>query len=224
MNAAVRTHKKHINTHVHTITLFSPLSYTQTSAQRKCQLWFICVIIQLWNLKRRLGRQWWIIQTDVFLCVCTACVILNMCVIKVLQRRPSANQSLKQSQNRGKKKKSHQLFYSDGLPPDGTHISRRKHKLCLTLKHTNTCNPMSVHTFRARQPWKKRKWKRERERKQTGNKKREHNKQRKKKLTHKQWSNCSHHSWLLGDPCCHGKWCGRCHGLGLTPSSVFHCC
>lgn len=25
------------------------------------------------------------------------------------------------------------------------------------------------------------------------------------RLTHKQWSNCSHHSWLLGDLCCHGK-------------------
>lgn len=75
MNAAIHWYMDAC-THSHYRSV--PAPHTQTSAQSKCQLWFICVIIQLWNLRQRLGRYWWIIQTDVFLCAPAICMILTV--------------------------------------------------------------------------------------------------------------------------------------------------
>lgn len=149
--------------------------------------------------------------------VCTACVILNKCVIKELQRRPSANLSLKQRLNR--KEKVSPASYSDAYVTTRwhSHFTPQTQTLSHINTHAHTVYAIPcpyIHPESSNQPSMKEKVKERNNLRQTDGKKKdrnkktklEHIKQRKNcALTHKQWSNCSHHSWLLGDPCCHGK-------------------
>lgn len=73
-------------------------------ARSECQLWFICVIIQLWNLRQRPTRQWWIIQTDVFFCLYYMCNTKHACVQRVAADVLQLISHFKQRLKRRKKK------------------------------------------------------------------------------------------------------------------------
>lgn len=216
-----------------TLSLCFPLSHANIGTDYVSTMIYTCnypAVELVW--------QSGIIQTDVFCFVhYRVCLLLNMWVIKVLQGRSTANKSLKQ---RLQREVTHRAFYTGGdalvttrwhsdftpLTFAQSHIHTRTRWFSLTSRQT--------YCRAAKRGWKKNSkvrrenrkiWIQKVNRQRVKKKKNKVRRERKKyKLTHKQWSNCSHHFWLLGDLCCHGMWCGRCHGLGLTLSSVFHCC
>lgn len=67
------------------------------------------------------------------------------------------------------------------VPPDGTHISHRKHNLRLTLIYMHKCDPLSTHAFRVEQAtMTERKSENEKEGKKNENKNRQRTKQKEK--------------------------------------------